>query len=406
MKLLKKIIRLSKQVIEMKKYEKLAKKYKDNPKYKNLWLISERGTEAKDNGFCFFEYMVKNHPEINARYVIDTKKCGEDINKLKDYMDKIIEYGSDEHKIAYILCTHAISSHSGFLEPWSYRLYKKILDRNDEKIFVFLQHGVILHDLSEYCSKEKILADLFITTTKREYESIASPLYGYKDGEVVQTGIARYDKLNDFELKNQILIMPTWRKNIITPSYMGENKDTELFTSSEYFKRFNSLINNKKLEKVLEEKNLDLVFYPHYEIQPYLDCFEKKNSKLILASKDEYDVQDLLKSSKAMITDFSSIQFDFAYMRKPQVYYQFDSIDNHYKSGYFDYERDGFGPVCEKEDDVVENMIKIINNEFKVEEKYLDRINRDFNIRDDKNSYRIYQEIMKINKKASKCDII
>ena len=40
--------------------------------------------------------------------------------------------------------------------------------------------------------------DLFITTTKREYESICGPNYGFAEGVVVRTGIARYDRLNDF----------------------------------------------------------------------------------------------------------------------------------------------------------------------------------------------------------------
>lgn len=396
---LKKATRLTKQMFSMIYYNFRAKAYKNDPKYKDLWIISERGTEAKDNGFCFFEYLCKNHPEINARYVIDKEKAGEDYKKLIPYKDRLIDYGSFEHKVAYILSKYAISSHAGFLEPWSYRLYKMILDRKDKKIFVFLQHGVILHDLSDFVAKNKIKADLFITTTKREYESISSDIYGYGEGEVVQTGIARYDKLNEFELKDEILIMPTWRKNIITPSYVKSGtKDVDLFKNSEYYHRFNSLINNERLEMELKNHKIKLVFYPHYEIQPYLDCFEKKNSELILASKDKYDVQGLLKSSKALVTDFSSIQFDFAYMRKPQVYYQFDSIEEHYKMGYFDYDKDGFGPVFDKEDEVVDYLVYLMENNFKTEKKYLDRINNDFNIRDSHNCDRIFDEIMKINK--------
>ena len=396
---LEKIARLAMQSVNMIYYNFKAKAYKNDSKYRDLWIISERGTEAKDNGFCFFEYLCKNHPEINARYVIDKKAAGEDYKKLLPYEDRLIEYGGSEHKIAYILASHAISSHAGFLEPWSYRLYKLLLDRNDKKIFVFLQHGVILHDLSDFVSKEKIRADLFITTTKREFESISSDIYGYNDGEVIQTGIARYDKLNEFKLKNEILIMPTWRESIITPSYKKSDKrDVDLFINSEYYKRFNSLINNKRLESALKKNNIKLVFYPHYEIQPYLQCFKKLNSELILASKEEYDVQGLLKSSKALVTDFSSIQFDFAYMRKPQVYYQFDSIEEHYKMGYFEYDRDGFGPVYDKEEEVVDYLIELMESNFEIEKKYLERINKDFNIRDSHNCDRIFDEIMKIKK--------
>lgn len=398
-KKIEKIIRLTKQSFDMFYYNSLAKKYKDDPKYKDLWLISERGTEAKDNGYCFFEYLCEKHPEINARFVIDKELAGESYKKVEKYEDRLIPFDSKEHKIAFLLSKYAISTHTGFLEPWSYRLYKLLLDKKDEKIFIFLQHGVILHDLSEFLAKHKIRADRFITTTKREYDFISSDLYGYDEGEVVQTGIARYDKLNDFKTKEQILIMPTWRKDIVTPSYEKKNtKDNKKFMESEYFKRFNSLINNKRLDTCLRENNLELIFYPHYEIQPYIDCFEKKAEKLVIANKDDYDVQELLKESKALITDFSSIQFDFAYMRKPLMYYQFDSIDDHYKVGYFDYERDGFGPVYSEEEALVDYIIDRIENKFSLEEKYQKRIDADFNLRDDKNCERIYEEILRVKK--------
>ncbi len=400
--MLDKLTRLSKQALDMI-ITKIALSFDTESKeeYKDLWLISERGTEAKDNGFCFFEYIVKNHPQINVRYVIDLEKAGNDAVKLKPYMDKIIKFKSKEHKKAFLMAKYAISSHSGFLEPWSYRLYKMILDRQDKKTFVFLQHGVILHDLSDYASREKIRADLFITTTKREYESISSPIYGYRDEEVVQTGIARFDKLNDFDLKKQILIMPTWRQDIVNPSYaQGAEKSDEIFTNSEYFTRFNSLINNVRLDKILGKNGYKLVFYPHYEIQPYIKYFEKKSKNLVIAKKEEYDVQDLLKSSEILVTDFSSIQFDFAYMRKPLCYYQFDSIDSHYKTGYFDYEVDGFGPVFSEEEEVVDYIAKLLKSSEvpKLEQKYLDRINAEFNYHDDKNCERIYKEIIRIEK--------
>src|SRR5699024_10788945 len=107
---LEKIARLAMQSVNMIYYNFKAKAYKNDSKYRDLWIISERGTEAKDNGFCFFEYLCKNHPEINARYVIDKKAAGEDYKKLLAYEDRLIEYGGEEHKIAYILASHAISS--------------------------------------------------------------------------------------------------------------------------------------------------------------------------------------------------------------------------------------------------------------------------------------------------------
>ncbi|MBR5258025.1 MAG: hypothetical protein IKV51_03670, partial [Clostridia bacterium] len=37
---------------------------------RDTWLISERGYDARDNGYCFFRYLRRNHPDIRAVYVI------------------------------------------------------------------------------------------------------------------------------------------------------------------------------------------------------------------------------------------------------------------------------------------------------------------------------------------------
>ena len=64
------------------------------------------------------------------------------------------------------------------------------------------------------------------------------------------------------------------------------------------------------------------------------------------------DLQDLLRRAAFLVTDYSSVAMDFAYMQKPLLYYQFDLDEfraNQYKAGYFDFVRDGFGPVCTTE---------------------------------------------------------
>lgn len=51
-----------------------------------------------------------------------------------------------------------------------------------------------------------------------------------------------------------------------------------------------------------------------------------------------------------MVTDYSSVAFDFAYMKKSLVYAQFDREaffeGQTYDEGYFNYETDGFGPYA------------------------------------------------------------
>ena len=113
----------------------------------------------------------------------------------------------------------------------------------------------------------------------------------------------------------------------------------------------------------------------------------------------DYDVQTLLMESSMLITDYSSVYFDFAYMKKPILYYQFD-YDRYrkgqYQEGYYSYERDGFGLVVRDELTLIEEIEKIVKNNFTFEEKYSNRVDDFFEFRDNKNCLRTYDAISKM----------
>ena len=97
-----------------------------------------------------------------------------------------------------------------------------------------------------------------------------------------------------------------------------------------------------------------------------------------------------------IITDYSSIYFDFAYMRKSVIYYQFDQdlfFSNHYLKGYFEVGRDGFGPLCTTEACVIANCKEIIDQDFKPDSLYLQRMKNFFSLYDTKNCERIFTAI-------------
>ena len=104
--------------------------------------------------------------------------------------------------------------------------------------------------------------------------------------------------------------------------------------------------------------------------------------------------------SSLLVTDFSSVAIDFAYLGKPVVYTQFDKekfFSTHsYVQGYYDYERDGFGPVCYDLDSSVEAIVEIIKNGCAEPDTYRERVDEFFAFRDSLNCRRIYEEILKL----------
>lgn len=389
-------------LVEIPVFVIIAQFYKNNPKYNDIWLISERETEAKDNGYCLFKYIREYKKDINISYIMD-KKYKNEYEKV-NMVGNVIQYKSFEHKVAFILCNTLLSTHLGKVCPWNYRVYKLIFDIRNRKKFIFLQHGITQNDVSDILGPHSRI-DLFICGAYPEYQYIKE-VFGYNKNQVVYTGFARFDNLHEGNVKKQILVMPTWRKNIVsTQSSKNKAVGDEVFLESEYYKLYNSLINNSRLINTLNKLDYKLIFYPHYEIQQYLKYFSSNSENVIIASKDKYDVQSLLKESCLLVTDFSSVFFDFAYMKKPIIYYQFDKTDffnNHYKKGYFNCDNDGFGPVIETEELLIDKIINYINSDLEIETEYKCRADKFFPLHDKGNCERIFQEICKYINRSEK----
>lgn len=368
--------------------------YTFNNRYRNVWLICERRDEARDNGYSFFKFMRNEHPQENVYYLIDKHSKG-DYEKIKD-LGNIVSYGGYKHKVLFIVANILVTAHKGTIEPWNYKLYEKTVGRllKKKKKYIFLQHGITKDNVSDILGRTNTPFDLFITGGKPEFNYISS-YFGYKANEVVYTGFPRFDAIfKKDKLTRTILLMPTWRKDIIS----SENEINN-FTNSNYYIRFQSLINNRVFMDFLENNDFTLLFYPHYEMQIFNNSFYSYSKRVIVASKSSHDVQQLLKESVFLITDYSSVFFDFAYMYKPQIYYQFDGNDffeSHYKKGYFDYEKDGFGPVAKNEVEVINYIYTSFKNNFEIDKYYKKRIDTFFEIRDQNNCKRVYEAIVKI----------
>ena len=354
-------------------------------KKRKLWLVCESANTARDNGYHFFKYVRTQHKNDYCFYAIDKKS--NEYNKVKDY-GNIIQFYSLKHWLYYLAADYNISNHKNGNpnQPFFYVLHVSLGLFNNR---VFLQHGVI-KDMCDWLLYKNTKFKFFVCGAKREYEYV-SENYGYPKGSVIYTGLSRFDNLYNNKVNNkQILIMPTWR------NWLGRetNNLTEKvdFKDTNFYKNWNGLLNDKFID-FIEKNDYKVLFYPHINMQKYLDDFNV-NSKNIKLVDVNVDIQEMLKTSAILITDYSSVYMDFAYMNKPVIYYQFDYKEyreKQYQEGYFSYINDGFGPVTINKEDCINNLISIIKNGL--EEKYLKRMNNFFELHDDKNSERIYEYI-------------
>lgn len=347
---------------------------------KDYWVLFERGTDARDNAYFFYKFLKEKHPEKKLYYVIDKKSA--DFDKVKE---NCVSFGSLKNYWVLARAEKIISSHYYFGAPY---MNKKVFDfcKLYER-FCWLRHGIVTTYLGDSYLYETAKMRMLVCGAKPEWEYIKA-VYGFPEEVAKYTGLARYDNLHDITETNTILLMPTWRKYI---------KSKDSFMLSAYFKNWQAVLNDAKLIRLLEENDLKLVFYPHYEIQKYIDMFEIKSDRIVPAHFADYDVQTLLKEAKMLVTDYSSVFLDVAYMGKPVVHFQFDKdefFEKHYRKGYFSFEEMGFGKVCEDCGAVVEKIEHYITNSFNMEDIYKERTDKFFVLKDKHNCERIFDAIM------------
>ena len=279
----------------------------------------------------------------------------------------------------------------------SYKTYIKDLIHSD---VIFLQNGIIKDDISKYINKVSKNFCLIITSSNYEYKSIVNGKYGYNKNNVILTGLPRYDNLlnsqNYMNKQKILLVLPTCRLYIkgTFDSLTHESIYFQNFNLTSFFNFYNNLINNDELIVNMEKNN----YIGKFCLHPYFSKQWKdfKGNK-IFSVLNKCDYQDLLLNSSLFVTDYSNTFFDFAYLKKPIIYTQFDYEEyrhNQFEEGYFNYIKHGFGPICFNLNCTIKNIISYLENGCLIKKKYLKRIKKFFQYSDANNCKRIYLSLL------------
>ncbi|GAA3729342.1 CDP-glycerol glycerophosphotransferase family protein [Salinicoccus jeotgali] len=346
----------------------------------NVWLLGERYDTAQDNGYALFKWL-KENTDIEPYYVIED--TAQDYQKIKNEKN-VLAFGSELHyyvsfKAGVLLGTHDLENLLPYKTARGFFHY-------EDTIKVFLQHGVLGRKPVEYNKKYyDIPFDLFIVSSEPEKEDVVKNKMGYSDEEIAVTGLARFDLLPYKNQSRDILLMPTWRDWI--------NSD-EKFISSEYYQKYYNLIHNERLNRILKDNNVQLNFYPHYRSQTYFNSEHLDlGSNIHFMRLGEKSVQSMLKEHALLITDYSSVSFDFKLMDKPVIYYHFDA-QKFFRQGMLRPLHQTFiGDVAKTEDKLIDTIEYYIESNFAPKDFDLSGV---FKYRDHNNRKRIYDAVVDI----------
>ena len=357
-------------------YRAIALLVRDNKK--NIWLYYDR-KNVFDNAYIQFKHDIKIKDNIKKYYILD--------GDIKDFKDKfslkerrnVIKFGSYKHKLLFLNCDKILTSFSSLQEycPFAKKFvyYKDILKYD----LIYLQHGVLHAKLLKMYGKEFTPIDKFVISSQFEKDNLINN-YGYSKKDLICVGMPRLDEKNE-EVKadNKIIFAPSWRQYLIGKSVDRKREiNEEKFKKSKYYIETMKFLKDERLLKTLEKNNIILDYKLHPIFEPYEKCFKEIENSNIAVSIGSAD----LNKYKAFITDFSSFQFDFVRLHRPIIYFVPDMQE--FKAGLHTYKEldlkheDAFGNLVLTGDKLVEEIIKIIDNDFEAEPIYKERMERFF----------------------------
>ncbi|WP_315793757.1 CDP-glycerol glycerophosphotransferase family protein [Paenibacillus sp. BIC5C1] len=169
------------------------------------------------------------------------------------------------------------------------------------------------------------------------------------------------------EDKKIILYAPTWR-------------DDEYDSPGQW--KLNLKLNLNRLKQQLGNEYI-LLIKMHYFVDHNF-CLDEALKSFVRIFKAEDDIQQLYLISDILITDYSSVMFDYSLTRKPMIFFVYDIIkyENELRGFYFDLLKEAPGSIVYNEYSLVESVINAEQHASLYHEQY-EKFIAKFNYLDD-----------------------
>lgn len=294
---------------------------------KFIWLFGENNSRTHDNNsYCLWEQIALKNDNINKFYVLLKNKENKAFVKTlpKAYRRLIVWRNSLKHIKLYTKADMFFVSLSYDDITPSKILGKKIKFKTKRPV-IYLQHGTLAikqigysgvtynNNMFRFVMYNKNLMGQFAAINNFKPYQLYYGEYHPRYRRLLQK---RNTYTGD---SNQILFFMTWRE------YFGNNLQTK-----KLIKKINRFLSDEKLGTYLEKTGTKLVLALHqFFDETQIDLLKQNitSDHIVFVPTSKMDIMDELIKSHVLITDYSSLGFDFTFLNKPVILFQPDLED-------------------------------------------------------------------------------
>lgn len=364
------------------------------PKKKNQIIFeSFLGKQYSDNPRAIYEYLEKNYPEYTLYWSVERNSLYKfntlNVNYIRRFSFKwMITMNRSKYWVTNSRLPLWIPKPKKviYIQTWHGTPLKRLADDMEE----VHMPGTNTQKYKENFLKEAQKWDYLISPNAYSTE-IFKRAFKY-DREIIEVGYPRNDYLilnnNQIEIdsikrkanlpldKKIILYAPTWR-------------DNQFYGRGRY--KFDISMDLEKMQKELSSEYV-ILLRMHYLVAENIDI--SKYSGFIYDYSYYEDIRELYLISDILITDYSSVFFDFANLKKPMLFYVYDleNYRDNLRGFYFDFEKQAPGPLVKTTDEL---LIEINNlkNEDGTNKRLEDFYNKFCYLEDGRASERVMDKV-------------
>ncbi|MDO5520483.1 MAG: CDP-glycerol:glycerophosphate glycerophosphotransferase [bacterium] len=279
----------------------------------------------------------------------------------------------------------------------------------DEQIFCETWHGIpmkrIMFDQEEVTGPDKNYKKTAYKQS-RQWNYLVSPnayctsifkrcfLF---ENKILETGYPRNDILHIETVEKgkkirDVLGIPENKKVVL---YAPTFRDNEYYGLGEY--KYECALDFQKLRDALGKEYV-LLLRTHYLIADSMDLSEL-NDFVINVSKYE-DINELYLISDVLISDYSSVAFDFANLKRPMIFYMYDleQYRDQLRGFYIDIEKELPGPIVTTTEELIRAIQNVEEVAIQFQEAYQKFYDKYCYLEDGQSTKRLVEELFSCNK--------
>ncbi|MEW2349568.1 bifunctional glycosyltransferase family 2 protein/CDP-glycerol:glycerophosphate glycerophosphotransferase [Streptomyces sp. NPDC006684] len=329
-----------------------------------VFYLSYNGKQYSDSPRAMHEELLRRGSRLRHLWAV---RDGQVV--LPPSAEKVRMWGTEWFEA---LATSRYIVTNGHLPEW--------VERRPGQVIVQTWHGTMLkkigHDIEtlyfdkEYQNRLAVEANNWslLVSSNRFSTPILKRAFSY-DGEILEAGYPRNDQLyaadrdKIAEAARQTLGVPAGKKVIL---YAPTWRDDKSHSAGQY--RFDMKIDLEDAQRRLGDEYV-LVVRKHSNV---VDAVPGAGNGFVIDASEYPDVAELYLAADVMITDYSSVMFDYAHLRRPMVFFTYDL--EHYRDKlrgfYFDFEKSSPGPLVSTSEELVDALANITTVSAQYRERF------------------------------------